>query len=227
MKTSLSAVLWLGALSALHADILYQQPSVWSTTGGTGTGYTDEESAAGTGFRVFDDFTLASAGTINQVSWVGLYINGTVFLNEPPNTTSWNIDLYANNAGVPGTVLSDTSLTAAEVTSQVLGSGTFGGATFTMYQFTADIPDFNAAAGTTYWFSPFSENPDESTKFIWVDGTGGTNTAYDTRLTNGGVTATFTDLSDRAFSLSSVPEPSSIALMAAGLVLAAFMRKRI
>jgi hypothetical protein len=215
------------AIGTLSADVLYQQPSVWSTTGTVGTGYTDEESAAGTGFRVFDNFSLVSAGVINQVSWVGLYINGTVFLNEPPNTTSWNIDLYADNGGIPGSLLSDTSLPAAGVTSQTLGTGAFGGATFTMYEFTASIPDFNAAAGTTYWFSPFSQNPDESTKFIWVDATGGTNTAYDTQLTSGSVSATFANLSDRAFSLSSVPEPSTFLLAGAGIALAALVRKRI
>jgi hypothetical protein len=41
------------------------------------------------------------------------------------------------------------------------------------------------------------------------------------------VSDTFSNLSDRAFSLSSVPEPSSVALMGAGLILAAFVRKRI
>ena len=163
MKTSHAALLVLGALGTLKADVVFQQPSVWNGNGEqVGDGFTDEESTAMTGFQTYDNFSLGSGGTINQVSWVGLYINGSIFLNEPPNTTSWDIDIYANNSGSPGSLRSDTSLTTAQVTSQTLGTGIFGGVTFTMFEFTAGIPAFDAAPGTTYWFSPFSHNPDES-----------------------------------------------------------------
>jgi hypothetical protein len=226
MKNSFGALWIIGAMGTLRADVLVQQPSVWNGNGSNvSVGYTDEESAAGTGFQAFDNFSIAAGGAINQVSWVGLYTNQTLFLNEPPNTTSWDLDFYANNSGVPGALLSDTSLATAGVSSQVLGTGSFGGATFTMYEFTANIPEFDAAAATTYWFSPFSHNPDESAKFIWVQGTGGDGSAYDQRWSSGSVSANFVLPVDLAFSMSNVPEPSTLLLEGAGIGLAALLRK--
>jgi hypothetical protein len=95
-----------------------------------------------------------------------------------------------------------------------------------MYEFTANIPEFDAAAGATYWFSPFSHNPDASAKFIWVQGTGGDGSAYQQRLTTGSVSGNFVLPVDLAFSLSNVPEPSSLLLVGAGVAFAALLRKR-
>ena len=228
MKKNFGALLIMGAFSTLSADVLVQQPSVWNGNGSNvSVGYTDEESAAGNGFQAFDNFSIAAGGTINQVSWVGLYINQTVFLNEPPNTTNWDIDFYGDNAGVPGALLSDTNLASSGVSSQILGTGSFGGSTFKMYEFTANIPEFDAAAGTTYWFSPFSHNPDESAKFIWVQGTGGDGSAYDHGMSSGSVSGNFVLPVDLAFSMSNVPEPSTFVLAGVGIGLAALLRKRI
>jgi len=227
MKNSLAAVCLIGAVSILKADVLINQPSVWNGNGSqVSVGYTDEESAAGNGFQVYDNFSIAAGGAVNQVSWIGLYINQTVFLNEAPNTTSWNLGIYANNAGVPGTNLSDTILTAGQVNSQVLGTGLFGGATFTIYEFTANIPEFDAAPGTEYWFSPFSQNPDESAKFIWIQGTGGDSSAYDQGLSSGSVANTFVLPQDLAFSVANAPEPSTLLFVGLGLALAMFSRLR-
>jgi PEP-CTERM motif-containing protein len=227
MKKIFAALCMMGGLSSLSADVLVQQPSVWNGNGSNvSVGYTDEESAAGTGLQAFDNFSIAAGGAINQVSWVGLYTNQTLFLNEPPNTTNWDLDFYANNSGVPGALLSDTNLATAGVSSQILGTGSFGGATFTMYEFTANIPEFDAVAGTTYWFSPFSHNPDESAKFIWVQGTAGDGSAYQRRMTLGSVSGNFVLPIDLAFSMSNVPEPSTLLLVSAGFVLAGLLRKR-
>ncbi len=227
MKTSLAALCLLGAVSTLSADVLFNQTSVWNGNGsGVGSGWTDEESAAGTGFQSFDNFSIAAGGSINQVSWVGVYTQQTIFLNEAPNTTSWDIDFYGDSAGVPGALLQSTSLSAANVTQQVLGTGSFGGATFTIYEMTADIPAFDAVAGTEYWFSPFSHNPDESAKFIWAQGTGGDGAGYQHRMTTGSISANFVLPTDLAFSLSSVPEPSTLLLVGAGIAAAAFVRNR-
>ncbi|HEY3739208.1 MAG TPA: PEP-CTERM sorting domain-containing protein, partial [Bryobacteraceae bacterium] len=143
------------------------------------------------------------------------------------NTTSWDIDLYANSSAAPGTLLSQTNLTAAQVTSQVLGTGIFGGATFTFYEFTASIPGLNVGPGT-YWLSPLSHNPDQTIKFIWKDGTGGTGTTYQELFTNGTVSAHFPNLGDRAFTIDGTitPEPSGYLLMGSGLVLGALIRRK-
>jgi hypothetical protein len=227
MKKAFAALCLLGTLAALRADVLVNQPSVWNGNGtGAGSGWTDEESATGTGYQSFDNFSLGSGGAINQVSWIGVYTQQTTFLNEPPNTTNWDIDFYADNSGVPGTQLTDDSFTAGQVAFQILGTGSFGGATFDIYEFTVDIPEFDAAAGTTYWFSPFSHNPDESAKFIWLQGSGGDGSAYQHALTTGSVIANFVLPTDVAFSLSNVPEPSTLLLVGAGIALAALRRKQ-
>jgi len=226
MQYKLLALATLTAIGALRADVLYNQPSVWSATGGVGTGWTDEETAAGTGFQTFDNFSITTGGSIVQVSWQGLYIQQTQFINELPNTTSWDLNFYANNAGVPGTLLASTNLLEAQLSTVDLGKGTFGGVTFDIYQMTATIPSFAAAAGTTYWFSPFSHNPNESAKFIWIDATGGDSIAHQIRLTAGATTGTFVIPGDRAFELLSAPEPSALWLVGAGCLLIPRLRKR-
>jgi hypothetical protein len=214
-------------VSTLSADVLVNQPSVWNGNGSNvSVGYTDEESAAGTGFQSFDNFAIAGGGAINQVSWLGVYTDQTLFLNKAPNTTTWDLDFYANNSGAPGALMASTSLAAAGVTSQILGTGSFGGATFNIYEFTADVPEFDAAPGTEYWFSPFSHNPDETAKFIWIQGTGGDGAGYQHRMVSGSVSGNFTLPVDLAFSLSNVPEPSTLVMVGLGIILAAVASRR-
>ena len=72
-----------------------------------------------------------------------------------------------------------------------------------------------------------SHNPDESAKFIWVQGTGGDGSAYDHGMSSGSVSGNFFLPVDLAFSMSNVPEPSTFVLAGVGIGLAALLRKRI
>jgi hypothetical protein len=85
------------------------------------------------------------------------------------------------------------------------------------------LPPEMASAGTTYWFSPLNHNPDESAKFIWIEGTGGGNSSYQNVYSSGSISGNFVRSGDRG---SAVPEPPTYLLIGPGLVFAALLRNR-
>jgi hypothetical protein len=216
---------WFGQAGAL---VLYQQPPVWAGNGtDVGNLWTSHSDATVTGFRTNDNFSLTSAGTINEATWFGIYLNLADGSDATPDTVSWVIRFQADNAGAPGAVLLSSTQTAAQVTTQAVGSGLFNGNPVTVYEFTAFFATgLDVAANTTYWFSPLSRAPDFSPFFTWIQGTGGDDASFQTQFLSGVVTNTFVREGDRAFSLSSVPEPATVFLVCAGLVAFASSRRR-
>jgi hypothetical protein len=216
----LFVVAGLLAASIASASAVFQQPVLWTGSGANiGTARTSHLDTGGDGYQTYDNFTLSSAATINQATWEGVYLTLPNNTDGASNTTTWAIGIYADNGGIPGTLLSGTTLPSADVSSVVLGTGTFDGNTVTVYQFTANLTSFNAAPGTQYWFSPLSEATDFSPYFTWIAGTGGDNASYQIgEGTANGVS------NDRAFSLSTVLEPSTLYL--GGVFLAALVLSR-
>lgn len=227
-----SSYLWaiglvFASIQAASAGVLYEQPALWNGNGsGVGFGWTSQSDAGVNGFRTFDNFSLGAAATINQASWVGIYLNSADLTEGAPNTSDWVIRFYSDNAGAPLAVLSTTVLPTAQVTRQAVGTGLFGNNTVTIYEFTAFLNSFDADAGTTYWFSPLSRATNFSPLFSWIEGTGGNGTSFQTAFAGGVVTNSFVREGDRAFSLSSVPEPSTWYLVGAALAGIAFVRRR-
>lgn len=154
-------------------------------------------------------------------------MNEADLTDAPPNTTDWSIRFSADNAGFPGTTLLSAIPPAAQVTRQAVGTGLFNGTnTVTVYEFTASLPTFNAAANTPYWFSTLSRATDFSPLFSWIQGIGGDGLSFQTAFTAGIVTDSFVRDGDRAFSLSQVPEPATTLLLGAGLAALALLRRR-
>ena len=225
-STALAGFL-LVAVQAVNADVVYQQPSVWTAGSNVGVAWTSQINSAGSGFRTYDNFQLGSAATVVHASWRGTYLNGDL-TGGAPNTSTWSIGFYGDSAGAPGALLSNNTLTSAQVTSQSLGAGFFGANPVTVFQFDADLTNFNASAGTQYWFSPESQATNFAPFFTWIQGTGGDNASFQEHLSSGSVDVTYVRSTDRAFTLYSTPEPSAVSLLV-GVVLATIpaLRRRL
>jgi hypothetical protein len=190
------------------------------------------------GFRTYDNFTLATSATITSVNWQGFYDDFITPANNPvsPVTTSWSIGIFANVGGLPGAQLFTITLPAASVTTTLLGVGTFG-SQVNVYSITASLgAGFAATAGTTYFFSPLSNQPDLNPIFSWSSDAINTGTSAQSTFagtTSGPAAGAVSLPNDRAFTLSStdavvtgVPEPESIALLGLGFVALAVARRR-
>jgi hypothetical protein len=196
--SGLALATFLAAAAPAFGATLYNQP--FTTSSGTASDATSSPT-----YQAFDNFTLGSTGTISSVSWDGV--------STGAQPTSFAVDFYSNNGGVPGTLLftDTTGVTSTDTGSQLSG--------FEIFQYSANIGSFIATGGTGYWLSVISEN---SPNWYWASGSGGNGTAY--QLT-GGTGAVLNN--DLAFSLSSpTPEPSEIVLTGTGLLGALGMARR-
>jgi hypothetical protein len=207
---------------------LILQPSLWTTNGTSVGNEFASQTLTATGLVTFDNFTLPTTTVINQATWLGVYLNPDL-TNGVPNTSRWDVLFDSTTGGLPSGLIAITS--NANVVATVLGSGLLGANQVTVYQFTAVLNDFTAAAGVTYAFSPVSVGetgkPSPTFPFFgWIQGTGGDNQSSQVQLTSGNpVNIAFVD-KDRAFSLSTVPEPSTMTLLAVGFGALGMRRRR-
>jgi hypothetical protein len=208
----------------LSATIVYNNGSFNSVDA-------DEISA----YQVGEDFNLASAATVNEITFWSLEQTTNIACGGAcsgySGSISWAIE--TDNSGVPsGTILDSGTASGAGVTRVNTGSTYLGG---TVFSDTFNITSFPALAGINYWLVLHNgatlNTPTTFDGFYWATSNGGSPDPYTGQsmfLT--GVNAWQDTGNEHAFELlnvaASTPEPGTIALLGAGLVGLAAMRRR-
>jgi hypothetical protein len=175
-----------------------------------------------------DDFVLPNGGAIARVHWLGSYYNGS-----PAAIDSWNIVFWPDAGGVPAGGAAaghgpDYSRAVARYC--VTGNGNEKAASGTIYSYSVDLPQrFLAAPGERYWLEvqPVLHCPPQ---WMWSM----TNRAQGDQAVCG--FDYFDNLPywtvsypgrDQAFTLiGTVPEPGTLALLAAAVLLLPLYRWR-
>jgi hypothetical protein len=178
------------------------------------------------GFRTFDNFTPGFNATVQKVSFSGHYVD----FNNPqvaptPQTDTFTIAFWANNGGLPGSLLSSETFNFADLSPTLLGTGGFNLGTVyqvSRYSFTANLTTaFSVNQGTQYWISILGVRDANNPIFGWFGATGGDNVSVQQSLgASYQVTGTSTTSLDRAVVIEgsvAVPEPGSVALCFFGL----------
>ena len=198
----------LVAMPAMADSVAYVQ------TSDNNSAYASQNDTSGGGLgnfaTAYDNFQVSLNDQFTELDWVGSFFGAP----GTGNITAFTINFYADNAGTPGAQLSSTSVT--NFSQAAMGVDNIGDPLFAY----STAINFNAAAGTQYWLSIV---PDQAfpPQWGWETGVGGDGAAYQCFLGSCGPVG-----NDLAFTLTAVPEPSSLLLLAGSLPALALRLRR-
>ena len=184
-----------------------------------------------------DDVTFNIATLVNQIQWTGSYLDPTNVTNvlDAENgsdllpTDDFNISIYEHSQATtgPGSLMQTlalSNLSRTYLADEPTGTG------IEIYQYSADIEDFQMNADTTYWIS-ISSNTTGAHKFHWGAifsplasganlhfGAGFPGAKY--QFGSQGLVADF-----QLFGVTGVPEPMSAILFATAMTLCCRRRR--
>lgn len=120
------------ALPGFAAGIIaYEQPSIWQKNGDPIGGWSAAYLGVGqTGLVALDQFSFASGQTIFDVRW--RFVNLKSDLTDGPLSNGyWLLDLFSDNGGAPGALLSSHFWAT---NTDTLGTGDLNGNPVTIYE---------------------------------------------------------------------------------------------
>lgn len=165
-----------------------------------------------------DDFSLmAGSNTFNQVQWWGIYGSGTT-----PATDDFTLSIYADSSGSPGGLVQSLGINSV----QRENSGLFNGVSnLPVYEYTAYVGNTTLAAGTSYWLGISNDSGGNNWAWVLHDPFTGNARVYSSQNMSFGVGQN----SELSFNLkfdNSIPEPSTIGILAIVAVFGCNRRRR-
>lgn len=198
--------------TTLSATVLYSQP--WD---GLNNAFNSQDFGSGNATSVFDNFVLASGGSISGISWWGLYSCNPPSSCSPPSSntiTDFTVAIYGDAGGTPGSVLQSWSVLGNAGETPVASVDGYE-----VYLYSASV-NFVAAPGTQYWLLIRADllwPP----SWGWMEGSGGDSISY---VDSYGTWSE--NPNDLAFMLESTPEPFTLCFLGIGLSALALWRRR-
>ncbi|MEM6778961.1 MAG: PEP-CTERM sorting domain-containing protein [Planctomycetota bacterium] len=172
---------------------------------------------------VYDNFTFSTDLSVVNFTWIGGY-----FFDDgvAPLASTFTVNVFGDDSGSPD--LASPAIFTDTISSATLGESQFTAGGFVLREYSANVAPIAVTGGETYWFSavanvafadnswamaisdaPFDSDSFQGTQDLIVDPFVLNNDSF-----------------DYAFSVTAVPEPSSLACLAAILGLRTFRRRR-
>lgn len=218
-KALFGGALLAGGVAA-NAQVVFEQ------TANNTDAFASNQLGAYADFRQADDFVLGSAAQVTGASWIGIEEAFYSADFPPGNIAGFNVQILADDAGLPGAALFDQDFLLGDLDVVNTGAGDpflTGG----VFEVSADF-NFAGTPGETYWFSVSSIlNVAFEDGWFWVGSNDSASPDWATNPAGAGFAATVgtAPVNGLAFSIEAVPAPGAVGLLGfAGL--AAARRRR-